>query len=139
VVHSGPEYVRIRRQPGSRSAVLKIAYEDVRLAPKSTLLQELDASENAEYTGTETHDPNVSKPTGDHDSSDHQFDIKIVLNNNSPTYLVSTSYELPLKDFGTLSSTPGPSAYETFDLHATAQAILLHIQASIGDSYVSAI
>jgi hypothetical protein len=74
VVHAGPEYVGIRRIPGSRGAVLKIAYEDVRLTPKSSLLQELDALENAEYTGTETHDTYVSTPTGDHNSSDHQVD-----------------------------------------------------------------
>jgi hypothetical protein len=119
VVHAWPEYVGIRRQPGSRGAVLKIVYEDVRLTPKSTLLQELDALENAEYTGTETNDPNVSTPTGDHNSSDHQVDDEIVLNNNSRTYLVSPSSELPLKDVGTISSTPGPSAYETLDLNAT--------------------
>jgi hypothetical protein len=81
VVHAGPEYVGIRRKPGSRGAVLKFAYKDVRLTPKSTLLQELDALENAEYTGTETHDPNVSTPTGNHNSSDHQVDNEIVLNN----------------------------------------------------------
>jgi hypothetical protein len=38
-----PEYVGVRRQLGSRGAILKIAYEDIRLAPSSSLLQELDA------------------------------------------------------------------------------------------------
>jgi hypothetical protein len=69
--------------------------------------------------GTETHDPNVSTPTGDNNSSDHQVDNEIVLNNKSPTNLVSASSELPLKDVGKISSTPGPSTYETLDLHAT--------------------
>jgi hypothetical protein len=87
-------------------------------------------------SGTETHDPNVSTPTGDHESSDHQVGKEIVLN-KSPTYLVSSSSELPLKDIGTISSTPGPSAYKTLDLHATEQSILLQIQAAIGDYDVS--
>jgi Reverse transcriptase (RNA-dependent DNA polymerase) len=117
---------------------LKIAYEDVRLAPKSTLLQELDAVENAEYIGTETHDPKFSTPTGDQDSSYHQVDKEIMPNNKSPTYLVSPSSELPLKDVGTISSTPGPSPSETLDIHATEQSIILQIQAAIGDSDVSA-
>jgi hypothetical protein len=108
------------------------------LTPKSTLLQELDALENAEYTGTETNDPNVSTPTGYHNSSDHQVDVEIMLNNNSRTYLVSPSSELPLKDVGTISSTHGPSAYETLDLNATEKSILLQIQTAIGDSDVSA-
>ena len=63
MVQAGPEYVGVRRQPGSRGAVLKIAYEDIRLTPKSTLLQELDALENDEYTGSETHEQNVSTQT----------------------------------------------------------------------------
>jgi hypothetical protein len=41
-----PEYVGVRRQPGTRGAILKIAYEDIRLAPHSSLLQELDALEH---------------------------------------------------------------------------------------------
>jgi Reverse transcriptase (RNA-dependent DNA polymerase) len=61
-----------------------------------------------------------------------------MLNNKSPTYLVSPSSELPLKDVGPIFSTPGPSTYETLGLHATEQSILLRIQAAIGDSDVSA-
>jgi hypothetical protein len=41
-----PEYIGVRRQLGSRGAILKIAYEDIRLAPSSLLLQELDALEH---------------------------------------------------------------------------------------------
>jgi hypothetical protein len=77
-------------------------------------------------------------PTGDHNSSEHQVDNEIVLNNKSPTYLASPSSELPLKDVGPISSTPGPSTYEILDLYATEQSILLQIQAAIGDYDVSA-
>jgi hypothetical protein len=41
-----PEYVGVRRQLESRGAILKIPYEDIRLAPSSSLLQELDALEH---------------------------------------------------------------------------------------------
>jgi hypothetical protein len=37
-------------------AVLKLAYKDILLVPKSTLLQELDGLENDEYTRSELHD-----------------------------------------------------------------------------------
>ena len=134
MVQARPEYVGVRREPGPRCAVLEISYKDARLTPKSTLLQELDALENDEYTGSETHEQNVSTQT-----SAHQTDKELVLNNTSPTYLVSPSSELPLKDVGTISSAHGPSSSKNLDLHATEQSILLQIQAAIGDSDVSAI
>jgi hypothetical protein len=41
-----PEYVGVLRHLGSRGAILKIAYEDIRLAPSSSILKELDALEH---------------------------------------------------------------------------------------------
>jgi hypothetical protein len=45
VAHALTECVGIWRHPGVRGAVLKIAYEDVRPQPSSSLLQQLDALE----------------------------------------------------------------------------------------------
>jgi hypothetical protein len=39
-----PVYMGVRRQHVTRGAILKIAYEVIRLAPHSSLLQELDAT-----------------------------------------------------------------------------------------------
>jgi hypothetical protein len=49
-----PEYVGVRRQLGIRGAILKIAYEDILIAPSSSLLQELDALEHNCYASKDS-------------------------------------------------------------------------------------
>ena len=61
-----PEYVGVRRQNGTRGAILKIAYEDIRLAPHSSLLQELDALEHNSSKAPDSNqasDPNEAPNT----------------------------------------------------------------------------
>jgi hypothetical protein len=50
--------VGVRRQPGTLGAILKIAYEDIRLAAHSSLLQELDA---VEHKSDITEAPDIPK------------------------------------------------------------------------------
>jgi hypothetical protein len=120
-----PEYVGVRRQPGTRGAIMKIAYEDIRLAPHSSLLQELDALE---------HNSDITEAP---DTSDHpQISTFSSLLAFSPTTSNDAPNE-PAKDIGPVSSVGHPVPAATLDLQQTEQVLLQQIQAAIGDSDVS--
>ena len=116
-----PEYVGVRRQNETRGAILKIAYEDIRLAPHSSLLQELDA---LEHNSNEDPDPNEAPSTSSLLAS-----------------LTSTSTDAPnnpVKDIGPVSSVGPTVPAATNDRQQTEQMLLKQIQAAIGDCDVSA-
>jgi hypothetical protein len=117
--------VGVRRQPGTRGAILKIAYEDIRLAPHSSLLQELDALE---------HNSDITEAP---DTSDLP---QISTFSSLLAFSPSTSNDVPnepAKDIGPVSSVGQPIPAATLDRQQTEQVLLQQIQAAIGDSDVS--
>jgi hypothetical protein len=118
-----PEYVGVRRQPGNRGSILKIAYEDIRLAPRSSLLQELDALEQICDAG-EDSDAEDTIPNG----------TLLASTNSAPLDTADES----AKDVGPVASSAGHILEPTtLDRDATEQTLLHQIQAAIGDSDVS--
>jgi Reverse transcriptase (RNA-dependent DNA polymerase) len=121
-----PEYVGVRRQLGRRGAVLKIAYEDIRLAPSSSLLQELDALE---------HDCDASKASDLDEPSPKQTFSSLL------TSTVSAPIDAPdesTKDVGPVTSSVAQTLEPTtLDREITEQMLLKQIQAAIGDYEVS--
>jgi hypothetical protein len=125
-VSQASEYVGVRRQLGSRGAILKIAYEDIRLAPNSSLLQELDALE---------HNCDASKDYGMDEPSPKQiFSSFLKSTASSPIDAPDES----TKYVGLVASSVAQKlAPITLDREITEQVLLKQIQAAIGDSDVS--
>jgi hypothetical protein len=120
------EYVGVWRQLGRRGAVLKIAHEDIRLAPSSSLLQELDALE---------HDYDAGKASDlDEPSPKQTFSSLLTSTASAPIDAPDES----TKDVGPVtSSVPQTLQPTTLDREIKEQMLLKQIQAALGDSYVS--
>jgi hypothetical protein len=121
VAEALPEYVAVRRQPQARGQTLKIAYEDLRLAPKSSLLQELD---KLELEDTTPDDPETS-------SEQTLWTIQKAL-------LVSEPHiDSPSRDIGTEFNVDQSTPPSVENLQDAEQIILRQIQDVIGNEDVS--
>jgi hypothetical protein len=93
-------FVHVRRQPGSRGAVLKVAYEDIRVKPRSKLLQDLDKFEeegssiNSDSNGNTAREISHSDEHPTRLSSDWIYEGSIWISQRSLT----TTQETPARE-----------------------------------------
>jgi hypothetical protein len=133
--HALPEYVGIRRNPGSRGAVLKIAYEDLRLQPNSSLLQQLDALELVIPEVTSAPPDDADPITAESDNALHTEAVIQQSLLTSPHIV-----ENPTKDVGDINISSGcvlNHHHSEMDLESTEQAILKQLHDTIGDADAS--
>jgi hypothetical protein len=120
-----PEYVGVRRKFGSRGAILKIAYEDIRLGPSSSLLQALDA---LEHNCDASKDYDMEEP-----SLKETFSSFLTSTESGPIDAPDES----TKDMGPIASFVAQKLEPTtLDREIKEQMLLQQIQAEVGDSGV---
>jgi hypothetical protein len=135
VAQALPEYVGIRRHDGSHGAILKIAYEDIRLQPKSPLLQQLDDLEL--NVSQDAPDPPADTSIQPHAPIDESEESSLAdFPGQQSLFMSNPIVENPLKDIGKIPSSstasPQPPSF-CLDLEYTEQSILKQLHETIGD------